>query len=120
MKRIQRKRTKGWKMQAESIALNGLPAISVTRPGRWGNPFKVGDPHPGHGWPISKKEAVELFEETLFKYRHQGGTMTEFLRDEITMEEILNDLAGKNLACWCKVGDPCHADVLLRIANSFD
>jgi hypothetical protein len=26
-------------------------------------------------------------------------------------------LRGKNLACWCKPGEPCHADVLLEIAN---
>jgi hypothetical protein len=26
-------------------------------------------------------------------------------------------LRGKNLACWCKLGEPCHADVLLELAN---
>jgi hypothetical protein len=29
----------------------------------------------------------------------------------------LSPLRGKNLACWCKLGDPCHADVLLELAN---
>lgn len=32
-------------------------------------------------------------------------------------KERLSVLRGKNLACWCKVGDPCHADVLLELAN---
>jgi hypothetical protein len=36
--RIQRKRTAGYNMQAVSRAVNGLDCISVTRPGRWGNP----------------------------------------------------------------------------------
>ncbi len=34
-----------------------------------------------------------------------------------TREDIRNHLAGKNLACWCKPGEPCHADVLLKLAN---
>lgn len=29
----------------------------------------------------------------------------------------LPTLRGKNLACWCKPGEPCHADVLLELAN---
>lgn len=29
----------------------------------------------------------------------------------------LGHLRGKNLACWCKPGEPCHADVLLELAN---
>jgi len=32
----------------------------------------------------------------------------------------IQDLKGKNLACWCKPGWPCHADVLLKIANRSD
>ncbi|MFZ5773087.1 MAG: DUF4326 domain-containing protein, partial [Thermodesulfobacteriota bacterium] len=31
--------------------------------------------------------------------------------------ENLDDLRGKDLACWCKDGEPCHADVLLEMAN---
>jgi hypothetical protein len=31
--------------------------------------------------------------------------------------DIRATLRGKNLACWCKIGDPCHRDVLLDIAN---
>lgn len=32
----------------------------------------------------------------------------------------VEELRGKNLACWCKPGTPCHADVLLRLANDSD
>jgi hypothetical protein len=34
-----------------------------------------------------------------------------------TDDEIRQELRGKNLACWCPEGSPCHADVLLEIAN---
>ena len=30
----------------------------------------------------------------------------------------LHELRGKNLACWCKLDEPCHADVLLKLANA--
>lgn len=29
----------------------------------------------------------------------------------------LERLRGKDLACWCKEGEPCHADILLQMAN---
>lgn len=87
--RIQRKRTKGWKMPPNTV--------SVCRPGRWGNPFKVG---PG----MSAEDAVR---------RYEAETMTEFMRGV-----ALAELRGQNLACWCKLSEPCHADVLLKIANA--
>jgi hypothetical protein len=31
--------------------------------------------------------------------------------------DLIGELRGKNLACWCKLDQPCHADVLLRMAN---
>ena len=107
--RIQRKRVKGWRMP------DG--AVNVTRPGRWGNPFKVGAPHPKHGFPMSAKETVDLFEDGLFRYSHFDGSMLDYLVDLCTINEIQNELKGKNLACWCKPDQPCHADVLLKIAN---
>lgn len=33
------------------------------------------------------------------------------------LTQELTELRGKNLACWCKIGNPCHADVLLELAN---
>lgn len=30
----------------------------------------------------------------------------------------LSELRGKNLACWCRMGESCHADVLLEMANA--
>jgi len=37
--------------------------------------------------------------------------------EPFTRKAIRAELRGKNLACWCPIGEPCHADVLLEIAN---
>lgn len=68
----------------------------------------------------TRAEVVELFRATLFEptpgmrmaYPSAGG---HFAR--VTLDEIRSELAGKNLACWCPPDQPCHADVLLEIAN---
>jgi hypothetical protein len=86
-KRIQRKRTKGWKMPPNTV--------SVCRPGRWGNPFKVGP----------DGDAAEVV-------RRFKAEMPEFTRWAAVAE-----LRGQNLACWCRLDQPCHADVLLELAN---
>lgn len=104
--RIQRKRTKGFKMPENTVY--------VGRPGKWGNPFKVGKFLCGcrsvgecsHNllYVSTAKEAVECFEYDI-QERLKSGLLD------------ITELKGKNLACWCKIGDPCHADVLLKMAN---
>lgn len=89
--RIQRKRTKGWRMP------DG--AVSVTRPGRFGNPFRAGINGVRFDNCLSMHETYCLVR----------------LRGE---PEWLEPLRGKDLACFCKEGAPCHADVLLRLANA--
>jgi hypothetical protein len=94
--RIQRQRIKGWKMPENTVY--------VGRPGRWGNPFAViGKGQNSKYPPMTAQLAVDA-------YRRQ---MPEF-----TKEAARRELAGKNLACFCKLGEPCHADVLLEIANA--
>jgi hypothetical protein len=39
------------------------------------------------------------------------------LRPPPAREDIRVSLAGKNLACWCREGSPCHVDTLLVLAN---
>ncbi|BBZ65798.1 hypothetical protein MINS_12270 [Mycolicibacterium insubricum] len=104
--RIQRHRTKGWRLPAG--------ALYVGRPTRFGNPFPIDDGDPA--------EAVD-------RYR-------EWLTDPRTIEVVgglgfsgyiyynrgpwgpdLNKLRGHDLACWCPLDRPCHADVLLELAN---
>ena len=79
--RIQRKRTKGWRMPPNTVY--------VGRPTKWGN--YVG---------LDKYEAA---------IRH--------LIDNYYHDFDIAELKGKNLACWCRVDQECHADILLKIAN---
>jgi hypothetical protein len=88
-KRIQRKRTKNWKMPPNSVY--------VGRPSKWGNPIRVTE-------NVSHERAVGEFRRII------GGF--------VNAKEFLAPLRGKDLVCWCKLSEPCHADVLLEIANS--
>ena len=94
-KRIQRSRAKGWKMPAN--------AIYVGRPTVWGNPYVVGS-ELMNGETLNAEKAVALYEQ--------------HLADNFNERDIRHCLRGKDLACWCALDQPCHADVLLRIANS--
>ena len=87
--RIQRKRVAGWRMPAG--------AVSVTRPGRWGNPFPVD----GNG----RQAALEQF--------------GRYARARLAADpQWLEPLRGKDLACWCRLPQACHADLLLELANA--
>jgi hypothetical protein len=91
--RVQLRRTKGWKMPPSTV--------SVARPTRWGNPYRVGE-------SFTAAEAVEAYRE-----------MTALLiKSRATFRDALAGLRGKNLACWCPLNQPCHADVLLELANA--
>lgn len=87
----------------------------VSRPSRWGNPFKVG----GYA------EAPNGRGSTLRRVRDQASAVRWFkamlkqgLTPPFALANIRAELVGKNLACWCKIGTPCHADVLLQLANA--
>lgn len=104
--RLQLSRRKGFDLQQQSLATNGLPAVNVARPSKWGNPYKIGErtfnPATG-GHPICTPEiAVEKFRLRLTNGEKAGA---------------VTHLRGRNLACWCALDAPCHADVLLDIAN---
>lgn len=98
-------------------------AISVTRPGRWGNPFKVGDyVKIGNG----KRQGEFGYIKTTNEYANKSYIHLDTIEKVLDMyEKYLSDyppfglyeLTGKNLACWCKPGSPCHADILLKLAN---
>lgn len=101
--RIQLSRKKGWRLPAE--------AVNVARPGRWGNPFPIGKEGPLGRIAPDQEGAVGFFRDMLRdpEMRAAVGYPSD--------AEIIAELVGKDLACWCKPGDPCHADVLLEIAN---
>lgn len=89
--RVQRRRAQGWRMPANTVY--------VGRPSRWGNPYSVSG-------ETTTARAVALYREDL---RRALG------HDEV--RRGLEALRGKNLACWCPLDQPCHADVLLELAN---
>lgn len=94
--RIQQRRVKGWRKPANTVC--------VGRPSKWGNPIKVGRD------VSTKAEAVAAYRRYIMAAMDPA--------DGSTMLADLGELRGKNLACWCKIGEPCHADVLLELANA--
>ncbi len=99
-RRIQRKRTKGWRMPSN--------AVYVGEPSKWANPYG--------GIPaISAAAAVTAFRKGLLAQigRNPLGPTNLFG----VMADALSELRGKDLACWCPLDEPCHADILLEIAN---
>jgi len=119
-RRIQRKRTPGWRMPAG--------AIYVGRPSRWANPFRLEVPnnHP-NAIGRARRVSVLLFVEWLRGLHPLYGQPP-------TVAEIQAALGGRDLACWCRLCerhrdglplgercpdcDPCHVDPLLALANA--
>lgn len=123
--RIQRKRTKGWRMPRG--------AIYVGRPTKWGNLWLIGSDGlvtgPGrfysHDPAASRALATALYRDWLRLGSQSpalSGTRDYAVTRRIVLDS-LDELRGRDLACWCPLVDsrgdnvPCHADVLLSIAN---
>ena len=111
--RIQLKRSKGWRMPPNTV--------KVDRSTRWGNPFPIDC--------YGQEKAVDKFRRFVTTGM-SGMEMSESSRQDkwsnanISLVHVrgvilrtLHELRGKNLACWCPLDQPCHADVLLEIAN---
>lgn len=116
--RIQRRRTKGWRMPEG--------AVYVGRPTGWGNPFTV-----------ERDVAVPPVKARMWAVRYYGLLLARWDTRELAIIDAVDrfrqhvvretpilwrwageDLAGKDLACWCRLDAPCHADVLLELANA--
>jgi hypothetical protein len=104
--RVQLRRTKGWRMPPNTVKVTR----GKGRAGRFGNPFVVGQSLEGDCIE-SPSEAVTMFADMM----KSAALRADF--GYPTHQAIRAELRGKNLACWCKPGDPCHADVLLELAN---
>jgi hypothetical protein len=105
-RRIQRKRTKGWKMPPNTVY--------VGRGTIFGNPFRVD----------AAQGKTPMFCITQYRRWLAGIIPARSHSSAQTTREYINTLRGKDLACWCPLVDkegnkvPCHADVLLEIANA--
>lgn len=111
-KRIQMSRQHPWRAENPD-------AVIVARPSKWGNPFAISG-------AVTRGEAVAMFRSLVTEENnywlakavalrkiglHVGDFPRPYPIDEVP------DLAGKDLACWCPLDEPCHADVLLELAN---
>lgn len=129
--RIQRRRTKGW-TKPEG-------AVYVGRGTRFGNPYKLGETCvrfpgiKGATWELEGR--IGKTPGQMHHFRHPDGTVTwhqvelasskhiialyrAWLADHPELiERARAELAGRDLMCWCPEASPCHADVLLEIAN---
>lgn len=108
-KRIQLRRTKGWRMPEG--------AVSVARPTLFGNPFPV-DVH-------GRERAVDLHRRWLTGAISMAELATcsttvdtSMVHERRRVLDALPTLRGKHLACWCPLDQPCHADALLELANA--
>ncbi len=114
--RIQRKRTKGWRMP------DG--AVNCTRPGKWGNPFRVGE-----YWKIGKgSNGMSRLRALAPEYADSTFTLIETPEQAVAMFRLyheryplqtneIEELRGHDLACWCGLDKVCHVDVLLELVN---
>lgn len=102
--RIQRRRVKGWRMPEG--------AIYVGRGTRWGNPFIVGQMVVP---PINRYQPMPVYvrdaEHAVKLFR------AWFLGAAVRCSDVVPILGGHDLACWCALDAPCHADVLLEICQ---
>ena len=88
--------------------------VKVTRgPGmKWGNPLRVGQ------WrDYTAANAVRDYQKWLDR-DHSVRSFENVYGKPPTRAEIVAALRGKNLACWCAIGAPCHGDILLELANA--
>jgi hypothetical protein len=89
--RIQLSRARGWRMPPDTV--------KVDRSTRWGNPFVAAT-------PAGRAHAVAQFRAYIGDPQQRAF-----------VEDASRVLRGKNLACWCPLDGPCHADVLLEVVN---
>lgn len=107
--RLQRKRTKGYRLPEG--------AVYVGRPGKFGNPFA--DVNWGQWDKAARFEswlrARVPWPQCSLSQRYSMTPLGQRF-DEIA--RALPELRGKDLVCWCPLGQPCHADTLLELANA--
>lgn len=129
--RIQLSRAKGWRLPAN--------AMKVDRSTAWGNPFVVGEPSgvfaEGHGLhgkaevivpALTLEQCLKFYRYLIDGYQipemvpHAGAWSKRFHQrwGQHPTEVTRSVLRGKTVACWCPIAAPCHADILLEIANA--
>jgi hypothetical protein len=100
-------------------------AVYVGRPTKWGNPWRVGGAVGADidepkiyraGARITPQLAVDLYQSALLLPGTTRGVLVGLV--EVGPLDVYEELRGKDLVCWCGLDQPCHADVLLAVANA--
>ena len=104
--RIQRRRTRGWRLPPT--------AIYVGRPTKWGNPFTVQKAREA-GYQDPHAKAVHAYR--LWLAGDPDFTSDVHRNQRLAILRDIHELRGKDLSCWCRAEQKCHADVLLEMAN---
>lgn len=73
-------------------------AVVVARPSKWGNPHKIGR--------LTRNQAIDAYKRGVY-----AGRLA------FTVADVRRELKGRDIACWCKLEDACHGDLLMAIAN---
>ena len=118
-KRVQMSRQRPWRA-------DNPDAVIVARPSKWGNPYLVGENYLWLSllpWPLPTFREPGEYEHGLSVARCPDRATAvawyrPWLEACIGTGTDLSPLAGCDLACWCPLNQPCHADVLLNIANA--
>lgn len=114
-RRIQLRRSRGWR-QPEG-------AVVVSRPSRWGNPFHVKPASSAKGGPpdmwavVYEDRVLVRWDDRRIAAADAVHRYRQWVAETGMDMDVRTELAGKDLACWCRIGDPCHAGALLEIAN---
>ena len=90
-------------------------AVYVGRPTKWGNPYVV-----GHNYADGEHDEIpydNIDAETAVRWYREAIVNGISTAVNLTVREIMTELRGKDLVCWCPLDQPCHADVLLEFAN---
>lgn len=105
--RVQMTRKHPWRAQHPD-------AVIVARGHEWGNPYPVGAEMMTCKYGVSDLPPIVITRELAV------ALFRAWLLDRFGVgiyEHIRRELGGKDLACWCPLDQPCHADLLLEIAN---
>lgn len=119
--RVQQRRTKGWRKPENTV--------SVARPSKWGNPYVVGRTlltFTGNSEAMSTRsfdriQRIESISPRVAVELYRLLWLTNWNVADLDVPrpgpDELFELRGKNLMCFCPLDQPCHADVLLELAN---
>jgi hypothetical protein len=80
--------------------------VYIGRPSKWGNPIRITIYR-------NREQVIQDYRQWL----NGDKDLVQLYGPPPTTEEIIRELRGKVLGCWC-TPKPCHGDVLLEIANS--